>query len=323
MASNGAQAGDGDDPAGESPAGAGTPVPKLTIGQRLLTALPQLRKEPTEPAPAAGTDELDDDGAVEDHDGEPVLGEAAEDDTADDDTAGGTAPTRAAPRARPVASGRSGSRSTASRDVKRPHKDVPSADLVHRIKYIDDREQRYIYIAAVLGVALLAVEVVDTLRTNPAIHQKNHVAPSQILIEGAAGLVFAVAAVVAARFRRRSFVIFSLAFLGYCGGLFTLIPMWALAGWLFFGSNKYQRELTMRGENPRQRRNRAASSGRSASSGGGAAARNGSARGAAARGAAAANARSARRGKRPEPAGPTPNKRYTPPKPPRPKIPKE
>lgn len=252
-------------------------APRLTIGQRVLAALPQIRRpaagDDTAPAPDAGGDE------------DTATGEDVE---------------------VPAVAARSNGtrRQAASADPKRPYRDVPSAELVHRIKYLDDRERRLAYLAAPVGVALVLAIMFSTLRSNPKVGAKNHADPTLIVMYGLFSVVMGIVVVVAARYRRRSFVTFALLFTGLGGSLITMVPMWGVAGWYFVRSSRYQRELTARGENPRTQ---AANARRERS----------------------AEARASRPGrsgrgarKAPAPVGPSANKRYTPPKPPRPKIPK-
>ena len=154
----------------------------------------------------------------------------------------------------------------------------------------------------------------------------------EALLEGGARLLLAGIVVAAALSRRRSFVGFALLFLGTAMGspLFAL-PFWVLGGYLIWRVFKYQRVLTAkgggargsgaRGSGARGAGARGTTSGRTAGSG-----RVPASPGAAGRaGATAARERvqaSRRRGrKEPAPTGPTPSKRYTPPRPTRPRPP--
>lgn len=307
-----------------SPTSSGTALPKLTLGQRILTVLPQLGKS-QEPAAGANAGRVD------------VASEAegAEPDTSQgtSEAERGTPPAAAAPVDRSRLRDRltQPDTTTTASARKRPYKDVASTELAHRIKFLDDSERKYVLVAAPLGVVLALLLTFNTLRTNPPLHHKDHQDPTVLLLYGLTSILFAACAIFAALRRRRSLAAFSLLLLGFVGQIYTAIPMWALAIWLFVRSNRYQRELTVRGEGPRarsaQRRQQRGETQRAARPGGGSAAASrasgsGSVRRAAARGAAAADARAARRRKQPVPAGPAASKRYTPPKPPRPKIPK-
>jgi hypothetical protein len=168
---------------------------------------------------------------------------------------------------------------------------------------------------------------VFALHLNPAlkIHGKinpKHVSDSLILLEGGARLLLAGIVVAAALSRRRSFVGFALLFLGTAMGspLFAL-PFWVLGGYLIWRVFKYQRVLTAKGAGARGAGARGTTPGRATSSGRVPA----SPRAAGRAGATAARERvqaNRRRGrKEPAPTGPTPSKRYTPPRPTRPRPP--
>ena len=245
---------------------------RLTVGQRILAALPQLQRPSSdEPTPGSSA---------------PVPKATPASKTTPKVT--GTWQERLRESLVKPAPAKS-----SSADPKRPYKDVPSAELVHGIKYLDDKERKLAFLAAPLGVALTLVVMFETLRSNPAVGHKNHADPTQIVITGLVSILFAAVVVTAAIFRRRSFVVFSLVFLGYGAGPVSMLPLWGLAGWMFLRSTRYQKELTLRGENPRaqaaaERRERARQR------------QTGSRRKAAAA----------------KPTGPAQNKRYTPPKPP-------
>jgi hypothetical protein len=306
--------------------------PKLTIGQRLLTALPNLQRQPAPtaatrqaaptraargPRPVVGTDDDDvDAGETE------VADEQAE--SASTELRGG-ASSGLGGRLRdsllkpPAAGGRT-----------RPADDLDTMtreEITHRIKRLDDRERFLALTSAPIGVGVGVLLTVFALHLNPAlkIHGKvnpKHVSDSLILLEGGARLLLAGIVVAAALSRRRSFVGFALLFLGTSMGspLFAL-PFWVLGGYLIWRVFKYQRILTARGGGARGARARGTTQGH-APGGGRVPA---SPRAAGRAGATAARERvqaGRRRGrKEPAPTGPTPSKRYTPPRPTRPRPP--
>jgi hypothetical protein len=174
-----------------------------------------------------------------------------------------------------------------------PYEDMSVDELRHAMKHLDDRERVFpLFIGPLLAVLDLVLTIV-TLHSNPAVGHKGHVAPSSILALGIGSAAVALVVVVAAVFRRRSFTIFALLFAGYGGGFVTMIPSWFVAGWLFVRFNRMQKSLVAKTGGPaaaRQRvgRERAERTGRPFFG---------------------------RKEKAPPPSGPTPNKRYTPPKP--------
>ncbi len=300
-------------------------VPKLTIGQRLLTSLPQLRPErPTRPSRPGSDQSADTDPGADptDNDAEESAGDES------------SAPQSVGSRLKDSLLKPPPARQPAARVS--PYADSTSAELIVSIKRIDDRERRFAFVAAPIGAILGLVLMFQFLHNNPVyeahhVLNKKHVADSLIVTYGMVPVVFGIVVGVAAYLRRRSFTVFSLILLGYpflalSGNPITILPFWGLAGWLFFRSFKMQRELTARGENPRVRTRTApgARSTRSGSSKAGTAKPKPKPSLAEAR-AQAVRAKAERRAGRgrPAPAGPPPNKRYTPPKPPRPKIPKE
>jgi hypothetical protein len=325
-------------------------APKLTMAQRLLTALPNLQREPAPRAPVrprAGrsappsdatdsTDSTDTADWTDTDDGH----DAHDATTSDVDTNS----------ARPTTSGRIRDallKPGPATNRARPTEvlaEMSREEIAHRIKKLDDRERLLALCAAPLGAVVGILLTAITIHANPAVHQKNHVAESTILFEGGARILLSGLVALAAMSRRRSLVGFALLFLGTSMGspLFAL-PFWGLGGYLIWRVFKYQRVLTARGgASARSRggasaRSRGGASARSrggasARSGGGASGRSGSAgrvpanpRAAARAGAASARDRAQsprQRGrKQPAPTGPTPSKRYTPPKPVRPRPP--
>lgn len=183
-----------------------------------------------------------------------------------------------------------------------PYPDKSSAELRDWIKYLDDQERLYTLMAAPIAAILAITSLFIGLRDDPAVGAKNHVSPDTIVIEGLVVLALSVAVLVSGLIRRRSFAMFALAFVGFgmdstVLSVFGVIPFWGLAGWMFMRSSRMQRALTTRGDHPRQVR------GRSGGSGGRAGSR------------PSGSAGRSRRKKAPEPVGPPPSKRYTPPKP--------
>jgi hypothetical protein len=306
--------------------------PKLTLGQRILTALPNLQRQP---APIAATRQAAPTRAVRSprpvadaHDGEGETGETEVDDEqaqststelADGASSGLGGRLRDSLLKPPAAGGRS-----------RPADDLDTMtreEITYRIKRLDDRERFLALTSAPIGVGVGVLLTVFALHLNPAlkIHGKinpKHVSDSLILLEGGARLLLAGIVVAAALSRRRSFVGFALLFLGTAMGspLFAL-PFWVLGGYLIWRVFKYQRVLTAKGAGARGAGARGTTPGRATSSGRVPA----SPRAAGRAGATAARERvqaNRRRGrKEPAPTGPTPSKRYTPPRPTRPRPP--
>jgi hypothetical protein len=315
-------------------------VPKLTIGQRILTALPNLQREPTPAAPARtppptraarGTrpdgrrDGADAVTATEEPDGAGV----GDDDSPDEIVADGTPAGRGARlRDSLLKPSPSGAR-------QRPGEDLDSMtreEITHRIKKLDDRERFLALTSVPIGIVVGVVLTAFAIHLNPPlkIHDKlnpKHVSDSLILLEGGARVLLSGIVVAAALSRRRSFVGFALLFLGTSMGspLFAL-PFWVLGGYLIWRVFKYQRVLTARSGSARGARTRRAPARdvpQARAPGGKRVPAN--PREAGRTGAAAARARaqsSRRRGrKEPAPTGPTPSKRYTPPRPTRPRPP--
>jgi hypothetical protein len=181
------------------------------------------------------------------------------------------------------------------------------------MKYLDDQERRYaLLVGPLIGVLDIVLTFV-TLHNNPPLHvhghlNKLHANPTSIVTLGVGSAVIACLVVLCAFFRRRSLTIFALLFAGYGGGLVTMLPSWAMAGWLFVHFSRMQKALkALGGVRPRGTVP-------------------GKPRDAARAGASAARARSGTRRERggrkqPVPTGPSSSKRYTPPKPTRPRPP--
>jgi hypothetical protein len=327
----------------DSDASGGVP-PKLTIAQRVLTALPSLQREPRAPAPpppattktspatgraapardrsgpprtrAGGTQGLPDDSAddrADDRDG--VDGVDGADDDAGEEGGDGSVVTE---------DGGSTSRAGPGGMRGRPRDDLDTMtreEITHRIKRLDDRERFLALSSAPLGAAVGIGLTILAIHLNPPLllHGKlnaKHESNSLILLEGGARILLSGIVVAAALSRRRSLVGFALLFLGTAMGspLFAL-PFWVLGGYLIWRVFKYQRVLTARGgaqaRPARQARapggRRVPANPREASRAGVSAARD--------------RAQSRRTKKQPAPTGPPPSKRYTPPRPTRPRPP--
>ncbi len=299
--------GDGATDDGSSGNGA---VPRLTIGQRVLASLPNLQRQTpaappsSPPGPTRGTGRTPADGG-----GGDVV-------TPDEVLAPGDgSPTRSRMRD-----------AFMKPPEPRPQRGAPSGmdkdELTQIIKRVDDREQVLAYSSAALGVVVGVALTIGAVHFNPPVHHKNHESTGFILFDGGARVVLAAVVVLAAWNRRRSFVAFALLFLGTTMGFPFALPFWALGVWMIFRVLKWQRELAaLTGGPTRTRaqpaartrtRPQPAARGRDAAE----ARRRARAERMSARGAGGRRAK-----KQPEPAGPPPNKRYTPPKPPRPRPP--
>ncbi len=251
-------------------------LPKLTISQRILAALPNLQREKKTPPSVNGNQAVSPDEVI-------------------DPGASGSAGSRlrgafVKPPPGPAARASSGT-GAAKAD---PYKDQSNDELRRAMKYLDDRERRVaLFVGPVLAALDLALMQV-TLHDNPAVGHKNHADPSTIVALGVGSAVLALMVVVAAFYRRRSFTIFALLFSGYGGGIVTMVPSWIVAGWLFVHFNRIQRAVVARTGGPAAARQRAAA--------------------ARAESKASRPRLTSRRDKAPVPAGPEKNKRYTPPK---------
>jgi hypothetical protein len=277
---------------------AGGPVPRLTIGQRVLASLPNLQREPRTTAPPGSGRR------------QPVAG-------TDDDTGTAITPDEVlAPGSGPTPRGRFADAFLKPPQAARP-RGAPSGmtkdELTHIIKRIDDREQRTAWLGAALGLVVGLTLTIAAVHFNPPPHHKGHLSTTFIVFfEGGARVLLSGVVALAAQNRRRSFVAFALLFLGTSMGPLYALPFWAIGIWLIVRVLKWQRELAaMTGGQTRPRAD-AGARGRDAAEAR-RRARN-----------ERMNARTAggrRNKKQPEPTGPAPNKRYTPPKPPRPRPP--
>jgi hypothetical protein len=300
----------GSEGSGPTDAASGNSIPKLTVGQRILTALPNLQRQPKAPAPRAP------DGGRP-----PAFGSGSGSDKAET-----VEPDEV------LAPGSNRSTTARRRDssvgpaASRPQRGTPSGmskeELTEIIKRLDDRERFLALVSAPLGIVVGLLLTIGAIHFNPPVHHKNHVSTGFILFEGGARVVLAGILVLATVTRRRSFVAFALLFLGTSMGFPFALPFWALGIWLIFRVFKWQRELTaITGPVARSRpepRPRGGGSDAAARRRAEVEARR---RARAERVSARSGGRGARNKKAPEPAGPPPSKRYTPPKTIRPKPP--
>src|SRR5579872_5582222 len=186
-----------------------THPPKLTLGQRLLTALPNLQGRRV----ADDGVDVPDDAARADHVVGSDHGGAGEEDA---ETVP-AAPARPRQRTRPAAAGAR----------PNPYGDWKPDQLRRAMKYLDDRERR---LAITAGPLLIGLNIALTFVTLHNNHKyingklnKVYESPSTILALGIGSAVVAGIVVVSAVVRRRSFTIFSLLFAGYGGGPITLL----------------------------------------------------------------------------------------------------
>lgn len=208
----------------------------------------------------------------------------------------------------------SGAARTTATGRPSPYADWTVEQLQRGMKYLDDNERRLAFLVGPLVAILDIVLTVLALHNHQPhfVHGKVNklwVNPTETASLGIASAVIASLVVVCAWFRRRSLTLFALLFSGYGGGLLTMLPAWVLAGWYFVHFNRMQKTLRqLAGPRPSARTS----------------ARPTSPRQAARAGASSARARSEarrQRGRQPVPAGPAGSKRYTPPKPTRPRPP--
>lgn len=212
-------------------------LPKLTLSQRLLAALPNLQRQAPAP-PRNGAEVVRPDAVIDSSE-------------ARNGNSGSSAGTKTA-----GAATRGAARAGASRPDA--YADRSLEDLRGAMKYLDPRERR---VAMLIGPVLAALDLAlmqVTLHDNPAAGHKNHADPSTIVALGVGSAVLAMLVLVAAFYRRRSFTIFALLFAGYGGGLVTMIPSWVAAGWLFIHFNRYQKVVVARTGGPAAARQRSA-----------------------------------------------------------------
>jgi hypothetical protein len=277
-------------------AGTGTtdePAPKLTMGQRFLTSLPNLDRKRAR--------------STEARSGQAIQPDEVTSPGGDKESAQRPNRLRDAFVKPPQTA-----KATSKAD---PTKDMSNDELINAIKRIDDREHRYALFAGPLGAALAIWITFVNYDHNPATGKK-HVDPKYILLEGLVGIVLAGVVVLAAHWRRRSFVGYTLFFLGV-----PLLPygilFCGLGGWMIWRTLRFQKALTARGVTARGGGARGT---RDATKSPRAAARAGNLDARERARMRKKELRERRRtGKGPEPAGPPASKRYTPPKPTRPR----
>jgi len=284
-------------------------VPKLTIGQRLLTALPRV-----------GTTTRPDDGAARAAAARAAgAARSADDRAADDRAADETRVAADEPRAgepgrdEPVPDRAGATRPAKGGATGKATSGMTKDELVVAIKRIDDQERKIGLLIAPIGAVVGVLLMISAIHLNPAVGHKNHVSASVFIWEGVARVVLAILVAVAAFTRRRSFLGFALLFLGTAlGSPIVALPFWFVGGWLIWRAFKWQKELAAMTGGQR----RPASGRREA-------ARSEPRNGTDPRTRAGAGAAAPRRAKKRQPAarGPEPSKRYTPPKPTRPKPP--
>ncbi len=228
--------------------------PKLTIGQRLLAALPNLQRQTPPVAPtrestpsrpsrssSSGPD------ANSDVDVDPDDFDAPDDDTASDDIEATATPTGLSGRLNTLLNPSSpGTRPRPADELE----SMTREEIAHRIKRLDDRERFLALTSAPIGIAVGILLTAFAIHLNPPlrVHGKlnsKHVSDSLILLEGGVRVLLSGVVVACALTRRRSLVGFSLLFLGTAMGspLFAL-PFWVLGGYLIWRVFKYQRVLT-------------------------------------------------------------------------------
>lgn len=308
-------------------------VPRLTFGQKILVALPELgrkrgasrpgdvqsrtdeqQKTAPEPKPAKPVADARARrprpavAAVSDEVGADQLDETAHDDRADsedpdvlddsmhvDDGELVEAPTRPRSMGGLLTGGLFGGGASQKRQGAAVLDSMKTSELTELMRKLDDKERRFAMLAAPLGGVLAIVLTLITLHHDPV--GKGHESTSIITLDGGLSVIFAVCLFGTAWFRRRSLTAFALLFLGYSLGLIGIgIPFLILGGYLLFRAWRIQKVLTSRGVNTRTRQPARP------------AAERGSSRG------QAANQKS-RKDTKSGSSRPVQNKRYTPPKP--------
>jgi hypothetical protein len=296
---------------------------RLTISQRVLTLLPDLQRRRSvdtaaEPEPSAAPEKNRSsatraDSAAKRTAARPTpersgsASNGADEDAPEDDEVATPVP---APSRTPKPSSGTGNRAAD------PFAGMSREELSSSMKYLDERERRFALMAGPFLAALDLVLTLITLHDNPPkydVHHhlnKLHADPTTIVALGVGSAVIALGVMACALIRRRSLTIFGLLFAGYGGGLVTIVPSWVLAGWLYVRFNRMNKALRQRdgGARGRQTGGRVPANPRAAARAGASAARE--------------RAQSPRRNrKEPVSAGPNASKRYTPPKPSRPRPP--
>jgi hypothetical protein len=290
---------------GDGSNGSDTPgngvVPKLTVGQRVLASLPNLQRQPPAPkdTPTPRSAGKGGTGGGRSNGGDDSAGSVV---SPDEVLAPGVDPTPSRGKFRDALL-----KPPAPRQPRGSSSGMTAPELTQIIKKIDDREQVLSYGTAVLGVVVGTILTIAAVHLNPPVHAKNHASTGFIVFEGAARWLLSAIVIVAAWKRRRSFVAFALLFLGTSMGFPFALPFWALGIYLIFRVLKWQKELAaLTGSAGRTRPEPLAARGRDAAE----------ARRQARNDRMSGRSPGGRRGKKqPEPTGPPPNKRYTPPKP--------
>lgn len=208
--------------------GRGQALPKLTVGQRVLAALPSLQRDRPRAAPAGRRSSTGAGGAVRP---DAVLQRGEQRSTGSRLRDSLLKPPPAGAKANPYA-------------------DMSVAELRQSMKRLDDRERIFPLFVGPLIAALDIVLTMVALHDNPALGHKGHADPGTIVAVGIGSAVIAGLVVVAAVVRRRSFTIFALLFSGYGGGLTTMLPAWLIAGWLFIRFNRMQKALVAKQGGP-------------------------------------------------------------------------
>jgi hypothetical protein len=321
-------------------------TPKLSIGQRILASLPNLERRQA-PPPRPGRPSTDPE-ARESTDGGSPAGASDEEELAgapsgEEELAGAPSGEAIEPDAvispggeQTASAARSGrmhdallrpAPSSQSARKSDPISDMSNEELTHAIKQLDDRERYYALMAGPFGALIGIVLTIAAIHYNPPLHHKGHVANSVTELYGVARVVLGALVTIVARTRRRSLVAFALLFLGTAEGFPFALLFWGLGGWMIWRVFRYQKALTARGAGPRGAGPRAAratqsqrTSPRTAARSGASDARDRSSARTTASRERGRNERGRKRKQR-ELAGPAPSKRYTPPKPTRPRPP--
>ena len=290
-------------------------VQKLTIGQRILASLPNLERQKTARSRAVESSK----GPAEAENSSSKRASSGNtDEVIEAEEVTSPSPTRASAYARPNRLRDAFLKPPASGQAARradPTAEMSNEEIANAIKRIDDRERLYALWAGPVGAVIGVLLTIAAIHYNPPLHHRGHVANSLTELYGVARVVLGGLVVLTALSRRRSLVAFSLLFLGTAVGFPLALVFWGLGGWMIWRVFRFQKALTARGVGPQ--RGRASAGPRPAARAGASDARER----AIARRAAARERRQRGRRKQPEPTGPPPSKRYTPPKPTRPRPP--
>jgi hypothetical protein len=275
-------------------------VPDLTLGQKVLLRLPDLKRRPagvsanprTQPRSDPKTAQVEDPGEVEEE------SESDPSSSSEDPSRRTSSTSQDKPVARSTKAGASAGRTAAGRARPSPYDDMPTPELTQLMKRLDDRERLLTTIAAPLGAVLSVLETLLNLHNDPkSIHAKNYISHGTLVTDGILALVLCVFILVMARMRKRSLSAFGLMILGVMiDPLGIGLPFLVFGGYLVFKMLKVQKVLTARGVTRPTASRRAAT-----------------------RSTSAPSSKSAKGSRADAPsksgAAPTPSKRYTPPKP--------